>query len=144
MKIEEAKEKFENILLRFQKISSQDTIEKFIFLLDPKERLLCKGLVAWKNIKTELDFSEPKEINDETDFIWQFSRFDLKHFCVILQIDPMEAKNLINRLKGLHLIFPDGTVNSSAYNVMLTYVSKDLAKRTGANKKIENKDENKK
>ena len=143
MTIEEAKSRFENILLRFQKISSQDTVEKFVFLLDPKERLLCKGLVAWKNIKTELDFSEPKEIENETDFIWQFSRFDLKNFCAILQIEPLEAKNLINRLKGLHLIFPDGTVNQAAYGVMLTYVSKDLAKRTGANKKTETKIEDK-
>lgn len=113
MNIEEAKEKFENILLSFQKISNKDTIEKFVFLLDPKERLLSKGLIAWKNIKTELDFSEIKDIENETDFIWQFCRFDLRQFCVILQIEQLEAKNLINRLKGLHLIFPDGTVNQA-------------------------------
>lgn len=137
MNNEEAKERFENILLSFQKISNKDTIEKFVFLLDPKERLLSKGLIAWKNIKTELDFSEIKDIENETEFIWQFCRFDLRQFCVILQIEQLEAKNLINRLKGLHLIFPDGTVNQAAYGVMLSYVSKDLAKKTGVNKKNE-------
>lgn len=137
MTIEDAKEKFENILLRFQQISSKDTVEKFIFLLDPKERLLGKGLVAWKNIKTDLDFSSPQDFSDESKFIWQFCRFDLKSFCVILQIDAIEAKKLINRLKELYLIFPDGTVNQSAYKVMLTYVSKDLAKKTGFEKRNE-------
>lgn len=134
MNTEEAKNKFENILLRLQNTSSKDTVEKFIFLLDPKERLLGKGLIAWKNIQTELDFSNPKDLSNDSDFIWQFVRFDLKAFCIILELNQNEAKNLINRLKGLNLIFPDGTVNQGAYGVMLSSVGKDLAKRTGANK----------
>lgn len=134
MNTEEAKNKFENILLKLQSTSSKDTVEKFIFLLDPKERLLGKGLIAWKNIQTELDFSNPINLPNESDFIWQFVRFDLKTFCVLLELNQNEAKNLINRLKGLNLIFPDGTVNQGAYGVMLSSVGKDLAKRTGANK----------
>lgn len=137
MDIEQAKDKFQTILLGIQKTSNQDTVQKFVFLLDPKERLLGKGLITWKNIKTELDFSNPIDLKNQDDFIWQFARFDLKTFCNILQLQLHEGKNLINRLKGLHLIFPDGTVNKYAYSVMLTYVGKDLSKRTGANKKQE-------
>lgn len=135
MNIKQLKDKVELLLLKYQNASQNQTLEKFVFLLDPKERLLCKGVVAWKNIKVQLNFDSCKEIEDELQFIWQFSRFDIKSFCTILQINQSEAIALINRLKKLNLIFPDGTVNTTAYGVLITFSKKQVEKRTGMNKK---------
>lgn len=131
----EAKQRFETLILKHQQISAQQTIEKFVFLLDPKQKLLCKGLIAWKNIKVLLDFSNPKEIENEIQFIWQFCKFDLKRFCMILQIENKDAINLINRLKNLDLIFPDGNVNTQAYALLMKFTQIQLQKKTGLNKK---------
>jgi hypothetical protein len=53
--------------------------------------------------------------------MWQFTRFNLKTFCAILQIDNKDAIALINRLKNLNLIFPDGNVNTQAYALLLKF-----------------------
>lgn len=137
----EAKDKFQLIILKMQKTSSNDTVQKFVFLLDPKEKLLCKGLIAWKNINVQLDFLNPKDLLNQQQFIWQFSRFDLKSFCTMLQIQKVQAINLVNRLKHLNLIFPDGTVNTQAYALLLKYTQIELQKKIGINK---NKQTNKK
>ena len=139
MNIEQIKNKFQDILLKLQAKSSKDTLQKFVFLLDPKQKLLCKGVVAWKNIKVQIDFSNYKELENELDFIWQFARIDIKAFCTILQINQGEAISLINRLKSLNLIFPDGTVNSTAYNVLITFSKNQVEKKTGIKKKAQNK-----
>ena len=139
MNQEEFKNKFDTLILKYQQLSSQGTIQKFVFLLDPKEKLLCKGLIAWKNIQVKLDFSNPKDIQNQLDFMWQFSRFDIKTFCGILQIEKTQAIGLINRLKNLYLIFPDGTVNNQAYAVLMKFTQMELQKKTGLNKKNENK-----
>ena len=125
------KDKFQLLLQKFQDLSKSDTLQKFVFLLDPKQRLLCKGLIAWKNIKTTLDFSICKDISDQLQFIWQFARIDIKSYCTILQISQGEAISLINRLKKLNLIFPDGTVNTTAYGVLITFSKNQVEKRTG-------------
>ena len=137
MNIEEAKDKFQILLLKYQKNGQNDTLQKFVFLLDPKQKLLCKGLIAWKNIKVQLNFDNPKQIENDVDFIWQFSRFDIKSYCTILQINQGDAINLINRLKKLNLIFPDGTVNTQAYGVLITFSKNQVQKRIGLKKKKE-------
>ena len=129
------RDKFQLLLKKYQDLSRTDTLQKFVFLLDPKERLLCKGLVAWKNIKVNLDFSNYKDIQNDLEFIWQFTRFDIKSYCTILQISQGQAISLINRLKKLNLIFPDGTVNNQAYGVLITFSKNQVEKRTGMNKK---------
>lgn len=129
------RDKFQLLLKKYQDLSRTDTLQKFVFLLDPKERLLCKGLVAWKNIKVNLDFSSYKDIQNDLEFIWQFTRFDIKSYCTILQISQGQAISLINRLKKLNLIFPDGTVNNQAYGVLITFSKNQVEKRTGMNKK---------
>ena len=131
------KDKFQLLLQKFQDLSKSDTLQKFVFLLDPKQRLLCKGLIAWKNIKTTLDFSICKDISDQLQFIWQFARIDIKSYCTILQITQGEAIVLINRLKKLNLIFPDGSVNTTAYGVLITFSKNQVEKRTGMKNKKE-------
>lgn len=135
MEINQIKDKFQILLSKYQESSKSDTLQKFVFLLDPKQRLLCKGLVAWKNIKVTTDFSNYKQINDDLQFIWQFVRFDIKSYCTILQITQGDAISLINRLKKLNLIFPDGTVNTTAYGVLITFSKNEVEKRTGIKNK---------
>ena len=130
----QAKNKFQDLILKYQKTSSVENVQKFVFLLDPKQKLLCKGLIAWKSIKVVLDFSTVKNIDNELQFIWQFSRFDLKSFCTILQIEQTNAISLINRLKNLNLIFPDGTVNETAYTLLIKFTQTQLQKKIGLNK----------
>ena len=50
----------------------------------------------------------------------------LKTFCEILQIEKTQAIGLINRLKNLDLIFPDGTVNTQAYTVLMKFTQIEL------------------
>lgn len=133
----QAKQRFQTLILKHQQISSKSTVQKFVFLLDPKQKLLCKGLIAWKNIQVVLDFSNPKNIENQIQFMWQFTRFNLKTFCAILQIDNKDAIALINRLKNLNLIFPDGNVNTQAYALLLKFTQTQLQKKTGLNKKNE-------
>lgn len=128
------KDRFQTIILKHQQLSSKGTVQKFVFLLDPKQKLLCKGLIAWKNIQVKLDFSNGKDCQKQLQFIWQFCRFDLKTFCEILQIEKTQAIGLINRLKNLGLIFPDGTVNTQAYAVLMKFTQIELQKKTGLNK----------
>lgn len=135
MEINQIKDKFQILLSKYQESSKSDTLQKFVFLLDPKQRLLCKGLVAWRNIKVTTDFSNYKQINDDLQFIWQFVRFDIKSYCTILQITQGDAISLINRLKKLNLIFPDGTVNTTAYGVLITFSKNEVEKRTGIKNK---------
>lgn len=130
-------DKFQILLQKYQDLSKSDTLQKFVFLLDPKQRLLCKGLIAWKNIKVSLDFTFFKQFQDQLQFIWQFVRFDIKSYCTILQITQGEAITLINRLKKLNLIFPDGSVNTTAYGVLITFSKNQVEKRTGMKNKKE-------
>lgn len=126
------KDKFDILLMGFkQQASTQDAMDNIIFVFDSKDMLMCKAIVAWKSVKSRVDFSEGKEIKDDWEYVWQFCRFDSAAFGNLLGIKQHDATQLIMRLKSLRLIYPDGTVNHIANGVVRGILKQNIERTTG-------------
>ena len=91
-KIEDPKERFEVLMMGFQNTGNEQ-LDKFIFLLNDNSMLLPKGLMAWKTISHELDFSSVKQIQDDWEWCWQFCEFDIAAFSELMELEVAVAKN---------------------------------------------------
>jgi hypothetical protein len=103
---------FGELLARFKQAETPESI--FPLLNDVP---LCNALVAWKSVK--LSFKPPAECPSEDEqaqweWLWNQVDYGVSSFGVVAGCKAQEAVNLIARLRGLQLIYPDGTINSFA------------------------------
>ena len=126
-------------LLKQFKASEGDTSETMLCLVD--DAILRNALLAWQSMVVEYD---PDASCGETDpkrqwlWMWQHAKFNMKQFSVVAGLKKeYEAGAIMERLKALHLIYPDGTANTMARNYLRGLAKAKLPK----SKKPEKKDE---
>lgn len=104
---------FEEILAAF-KAKAENEPENIVPLLD--DQILMNSLVAWKSVSITFKDGSGGEClgkseMDQWEWLWQNVSFDLYKFATVANAKPQEANGIFTRLKGLRLIYPDGTIN---------------------------------
>jgi hypothetical protein len=107
-----------------------EAAENIIPLVESEE--LRNGLVAWKSVAIKYKDNSECELKDEAsrwDWMWNQVEYDVKKFGVVAGIAPQHAQQLLIRLQGLRLIYPDGTVNSFASKYLQAIIMSKLPKQ---------------
>ena len=103
---------FGEILAAF-KAKAENEPENIVPLLD--DQILMNSLVAWKSVSITFKNGSAeclgKSEMDQWEWLWQNVSFDLYRFATVANAKPQEANGIFTRLKGLRLIYPDGTIN---------------------------------
>jgi len=100
------------ILDAFKKDEAAESIYPLL-----NEPSLCNALVAWRSVSIRYKKASECPALDEPgrwEWLWDQVEFDVGSFGVVAGCPGGEVANLLNRLKGLRLIYPDGTLNSYA------------------------------
>lgn len=107
----------------------QNSMNKLIFLLNPKDTKVLEALIAWTSIDVKFDvkLEKPNGMED-WDFLWNCSEFDLIGYSITLGVDKTTAKNRLMQLKNLKLVYPDGTLNEYAEALVKSHIKKCLSK----------------
>jgi hypothetical protein len=93
--------------------------------------MLRDALVAWKSVEIEYlptasESCEYKEEKARWNWLWYRVKCDVAGFGVVAGVRPQEAAAVFQRLRGLRLIYPDGTVNRMAAQYMKTIIAAKL------------------
>jgi hypothetical protein len=92
--------------------SQKASIQKLISL--KSDNKLIQGIVAWQNTPVSYDTKEytyDDSTNSKWKWLWECCIFDKQQWGVMSGIKVQEIEPLFNRLVGLKLIYPDGTID---------------------------------
>ena len=85
------------------------------------DKQIRDAILAWPSVNIEIivdkDFpiiSEDSAENEKWQALWERVDPDLDQFSIISGLRSIEVESVYMRLKALHLIFPDGTVDKMA------------------------------
>lgn len=115
---------FGTILSRFKE---NEEPENIVAIIDDDEML--KGLVAWKSVVVKYKAAgecQEKEEAAQWNWMWDYVEFDLAAFGVVAGAKGQDVGGLFRRLKGLRLIYPDGTINKLAKSYLQTTIMTKL------------------
>jgi hypothetical protein len=102
---------FGDILAEFKKMALGEAENIFPLIED---EMLTNGLIAWKSVKVIFKKLSDCPYTDDVgkwDWLWDNVDFDMSRFAVVSGSKAQDASSLFLRLKGLRLIYPDGTIN---------------------------------
>ena len=111
---------FGEILSRFK---ASEEPENIVAIVDDEE--LRKGMVAWKSVVVEYKSAGECPHQDEAaqwNWMWDYVSFDMSSFGVVAGAKGQDVSSLFKRLKGLRLIYPDGTINKLAKQFLQTTI----------------------
>ena len=103
---------FGELLANFK---SNEDVENIIPIMNNPE--LQASVIAWKSVKVNFIKNEKCEFDDPNDqwkWLWEQIAYDTASFAIVAGLKPQDAGRVILRLIGLHLIYPDGTINQCA------------------------------
>ena len=118
---------FGEVLADF-KAQEKDEPENITPLVE--DQTLRNGVVAWKSITLKYDTpSDCEEVdnNAKWDWMWRHVSFDMQDFGIVAGLKAQDAGSVFTRLKGLRLIYPDGTINVFARQYMQAIIFARLA-----------------
>jgi hypothetical protein len=121
-----------------QDFKSREEVENVMAILDNKD--LQNGLLAWKSVRITFMKAEDcpfKDPHEQWDWMWSRIQYDVRAFGNIAGVSGKDVGGLLERLAGLRLIYPDGTINKTAatylqavIKVKLNSILKSSAKTT--------------
>jgi len=119
--------KFADVLQYFKQHESP---ERIIPLIDDSK--LRMSLVAWESVKvtkkTDVECTLTEE-NDQWNWMWDQISFDQNTYSVVAGVQVHEIVNILIRLKGLKLVYPDGSICNLAKQYLQTIIVSQLPKR---------------
>lgn len=120
--------KFEDVLKKFKDSESPECI---VPLLDDNK--LRMALVAWQSVK--IMRKQPTECNvtDTNEmwmWLWEQVNYDEKAYAIVAGIPIHEVYNVLLRLKGMRLVYPDGTICKLAQQFLQGLIMARLPKRS--------------
>ena len=101
--------------------------ENIVAIVDDEE--LRKGLVAWKSVVVkyrEAGDCPHKEEAARWNWMWEYVDFDMTGFGTVAGAKSQDVSRMFQRLKGLRLIYPDGTMNKLAKQYLQTTIASKL------------------
>lgn len=114
------------ILKTFKETESPENIVPLI-----EDAELRNGVVAWKSVVVKYRDSEPCDLKSESEqweWMWTKVDFDNNLFAVVAGVQPQNGQRLFLRLKGLRLIYPDGTIHHFASQFLQSIIMSKLPK----------------
>jgi len=117
-------ESFAEVLAEFRKAEAPENI---IPLLEDEQ--LRNALVAWKSVHIHYSRASSCEETDDAsrwEWLWNVVEFDSVMFGVVAGCKVQEASSLFLRLKGLRLIYPDGTIHGHAKSFLSMMIMERL------------------
>ena len=127
-----------NDILNLFKAKEEEETECIVPLIDSIE--LRHGISAWKSVKISKTSEEDCDEEDQLimwEWIWEQVEFDINGFATVAGVKVYEASSLIARLKGLRLIYPDGSINKVAQEYLHELALGKLSRGKGRPKKEE-------
>jgi hypothetical protein len=123
---------FGEVLKQFKDGESAENIVPLV-----EEESLRGAVVAWKSTVITVKggvgaTDECGELSPAAQWEWLWSKveFDMARFGVVAGCRGQDAANLHLRLRGLRLIYPDGTIHSLAAKYLQSLIMAKLKKAT--------------
>jgi len=112
---------------------SKEQIESLLAILHDKT--LQDVMIAWQNMKVsfnkEIENIDNLGDHERWDLLWSNSKWDSNLLSTLCGLGVNDTNRAILRLKGLRLIYPDGTISTSAAQYMRTEVKAIIQKNLG-------------
>ncbi len=118
--------KFDDVLDTFKADEDAENIMPLI-----EEAPLRNALVAWKSVRIQTDKSNDCTLSggyERWAWLWDCVKCDTNAWGVVAGIKPQEVSTIFARLKGLRLIYPDGTISTLAKQYMQGIIMAKLPK----------------
>ena len=134
---------FGEILADFKKMAMGEA-ENIFPIMD--DEILINGLIAWKSVKVTFKPLSDCPYTDEVgkwEWLWDNVEFDMSRFGAVAGVKVQDAGNLFTRLKGLRLIYPDGTINILAKQYLQAQIMGKIRSATKTRKEPSKTDESK-
>lgn len=116
------------LIAHFKK-QEQNNVENIAPLTEDTQ--LRNGLVAWKAIGvTYKEAGAVCEATDEVEqwnWLWEQVTYDQSKFGIVAGLRTQDIGSVIARLKGLRLIYPDGSINGMARQFLQSQIMAKLA-----------------
>lgn len=125
---------FGDILADFKKMALGEAENIFPIMAD---EVLINGLIAWKSVHVRFKPLSDCPYTDEVgkwEWLWDNVEFEMNSFGAVAGVKVQDAGNLFTRLKGLRLIYPDGTINLLARQ----YLQSQIIAKIKPRKTVEN------
>lgn len=126
---------FGDILAEFKRMAMGEAENIFPIMEDDT---LVNGLIAWKSVKTTYKALSDCPHSDEVgrwEWMWEQVDFDMSRFGAVAGVKAQDTANLFQRLKGLRLIYPDGTINILAKQYLQAIILSKIKQRKPAESK---------
>lgn len=109
----------------FKKTSTPDKVVPLL-----KDKSLIDALLAWKSViisykQSGLSYQEP-DSNRLWQLLWENVSFDMDNYGTIAGLKVQDVRYFFERLKGLKLIYPDGTIDLFAGQYINSIIMKEL------------------
>jgi hypothetical protein len=115
---------FGEVLDKFKKNEEAENLMPLV-----EDAALRNGLVAWKSVVIRYKEATDCTFKDETsqwNWLWSQVEYDAAYFGVVAGVKTQEAQSLLNRLMGLRLIYPDGSINHYAKQYLQSIIMAKL------------------
>lgn len=124
---------FGEILANFK---ANDEVENIVAIIT--DTALQNGLIAWKSVsiryKPASDCVE-KNPAEQWNWMWDQVEFNSDKFGIVAGLKAQDVGRVLQRLKGLHLIYPDGTIDKMAKSYLQSIIMSKLRMAQGNAKK---------
>jgi hypothetical protein len=116
---------FAELLSTFKSMESEYLENIIVVTEDPGLR---NGLLAWNSMEVQFspEIECPAVIVDEKkqwSWLWSAIKYDHKKFAMLANVKEYEATALLERLKSLRMVYPDGTANNTTRKFLREQVS---------------------
>jgi len=119
---------FGEVLASFKK---DEEAENIVAIIDDDD--LQNGMIAWKSVRIKYKAAKDcieKDTIDRWKWLWDQIEYDAQGFGVVAGARVQDVGKLLDRLIGLRLIYPDGTINTLARQYLQTIIMSKIRSAT--------------
>ena len=113
-----------------QEFKSSESPESIVPLIEGSS--LRSGVVAWRSVAIMNKSSEDCPYKDDVskwNWLWSRVTYDTAGFGVVAGVRVQDAQILLQRLIGLRLVYPDGTIHTYARQYLQSLIMAKLPKK---------------
>jgi len=115
---------FGEVLKQFKESEEAENIAPLV-----EDAQLRQAIMAWPAVRIDFEPLSDCPHEDEAQrwrWLWDQVKFESKDFGVVAGVPPHQAAQTIQRLAGLRLIYPDGTVHVLARQYLRAIIMSKL------------------
>lgn len=119
---------FGEVLAAFK---ANEEAENIVAIIEDEE--LQNGMIAWKSVRIRYRAASDCSVQspvERWEWLWGQIEYDVNSFGVVAGAKAQDVGRLLNRLKGLRLIYPDGTINTLARQYLQTIIMSKIRQAT--------------